>query len=601
MSKLSVILVAAVLGACGHASVFRLSADENNAYALGDALKRRALPPRPTPVNASGQPRVFALAGGAKKMIVAYDLAAGSVLWKTDADVQSRIVVGGDFVAAVEGKQLVGRDQARGATRWKVDLGGDVVGIAADRERAYAVTKSGNTWWLAAYDGGSGSRLWREDASGQLGAPAAHGGVVYVPFLSQWLSILDGKTGHQLTRLRGLDEQISALRVTSDVAYYGSRQGMFRLDERSATGKRDQATYGQVKVPAQLERTSYAPDAYDRIQQGYTAADRAHVLWASEPTASGPMKLSGDGFAVHYFRFVFGFAPDGQMRWAYSHPRVELVASEHTGNVIVGIATNGEIVALDPQTGNVRAKTSLGIGAQVTGATFDADGWAPAGEQGANETVAALVSIARDHDARFDRVKELAVISLAKQSDPRVTSELLAVLSDDRAPQRLKDTVVDLLTARHDPAGLPVLTEQLATKTDYIAGTAPDALAPVAKAIAGLGAPDLALDPKHVAAALAALQAHLDAPTTTSPELAWVIAAMAAIGHGAERPALISHLLLYHADDDLGGDAGWQKAIVSALATAAQPADRAALVYVAADPRTKPGLVTLIRDAIGAD
>ncbi len=601
MSRFAAIVVVALLGACGHASVFRLSSDENNAFALTEALKQRQLPAQPTPVNRSGQPRVFAVTGGATKMIVGYDLAAGNVLWKADADVRSRIAVGGDFIVAVEGKQLVGRDQGRGAPRWKADLGGDFVGLAADRDRAYLVTKSGNTWWLAAFDGGNGSRLWREDASGQLGAPAAHGGVVYVPFLSQWLSILDGKSGKQLTRVRGLDEQISTLRVTSDVAYYGSRQGMFRLDERSATGKRDQATYGQVKVPPQLERTTYSADAYDAIQQGYTAADRARVLWTSTATASGPMKLVGDGFAVHYFRFVFGFGLDGQMRWAYSQPRVELVASEHTGNAIVGISTSGEIVALDPATGSVRAKKSLGINQQVVGATFDADGWNPSGEQGANETVATLVSIARDHDARFDRVKELAVIALAKQADPRVTGELLAVLSDDRAPQRLKDTVVDLLTARRDPAGLPVLTEQLAAKTDYIAGTQPDSLAPVAKAMAGLGAPELVLDGKQVAAALAALQFHLDAPTTTSPELTWVIAAMAAIGHGAERPALISHFLLYHADDDLGSDAGWQKAIVTALATGATPADRAVLGYVAADPRTKPGLVALIRDAIGAD
>jgi len=598
MAKLAAILVAAVLGACGHASVFRLSSDENNAFALNDALKQRKLPAQPAPVNSSGQPRVFALAA---KTIVAYDLAAGNVLWKTDADVQSRIAVGGDFIVAVEGKQLVARDQSRGAPRWKIDLGGELVGLAADRDRAYLVTKSGSTWWLAAYDGGSGSRLWREDASGQLGAPAAHGGVVYVPFLSQWLSILDGKSGKQLTRLRGLDEQISTVRVTSDVAYYGSRQGMFRLDERSVTGKRAEATYGQVKVPPQLERTSYSPDAYDRIQQSYTAADRARVLWASVDTKAGPMKLVGDGFAVHYFRFLFGFGLDGEMRWAYSNPRVELVASEHTGNVIVGIATNGDIVALDPQTGDLRAKKSLGISQQVVGATFDADGWAPTGAEGANETTAALVSIARDHDARFDRVKELAVIALAKQPGPQITGELLAVLSDSRAPQRLKDTVVDLLTARHDPAGLPVLTEQLAAHTDYIAGTEPDALGPVAKSIAGLGAPDLALDPKHVTAALVALQFHLDAATTASPDLTWVIAAMAAIGHGAERPALISHLLLYHADDDLGGDAGWQKAIVSALASSATPADRAALGYVAADPRSKPGLVTLIRDALGSD
>ncbi len=600
-TSLLALALAVVAAGCAHKSVFRLSSDENNAFALNDALAKRQLPAQPTPINTSGQPRVFVLAAGAPRTIVAYDLAAGNVLWKTDADVQSRISVGGDFIVALEGKQLVARDQGRGAPRWKVELGGTFVGAAADRDRAYLVTKNGNTWWLAAYSGANGSQLWKEDAAGQLGAPAAHGGVVYVPFLSQWLSIIDGRTGAQLTRLRGIDEQISTLRVTSNVAYYGSRQGVFRLDGRSVSGKRDQASYGKVKIPPQLERTTYSLDAYDPIQQSYTAADRARVLWSSTPTETGPMKLVGDSYVVHYFRYLFGFGLDGQLRWAYSQPRVELVASEHTGNVIAGVSTSGDIIAVDPQTGSVRAKKSLGITQQVIGATFDADGWAPSSEQGPSETVAALVSIARDHDARFDRVKELAVIALAKQPGAQVTSELLSVLADARAPQRLKDTVVDLLTMRHDPASLPVLTEQLAIRTDYLAGTEPDALGPVARAIAGLGQPDLALDPTHVTAALAALQVHLDAATTASPELAWVIAAMRAIGHGAERPALISHLLLYHADDDLGGDAGWQKAIVTALVAQATPVDRAALAYVASDPRTKPGLVTLIHDVLGAD
>ena len=33
----------------------------------------------------------------------------------------------------------------------------------------------------------------------------------------------------------------------------------------------------------------------------------------------------------NFFRFVFGVTPAGEFRWAYSHPRVELVASEHAG------------------------------------------------------------------------------------------------------------------------------------------------------------------------------------------------------------------------------------------------------------------------------
>jgi outer membrane protein assembly factor BamB len=602
MTRRGLVLIVAALtsvAGCGGKAVFRLSSDENNPYALRETLARRRLPETAMPVNDARQPRVFVLTAGAPKTIVAYDLASGNVMWKADADGRSRIAAGGDFIVAVEGKQLVARDQAHGTPRWKADVPGEIVGVTADHDRAYAVYKDGSRWWLAGYAGGHGDRLWKADAAGQLGAPAAHGGVVYVPFLQQWLSIVDGATGKQLTRIRGLDEQISMLRVTSQVAYYGSKQGVFVLDPRSGSGRRADSTYGQVKIPAQLERTSYGRDVYDPVQQTYTAADRSRVLWRSVGGDPGPMKLAGDGYAIHYFRFVFGFDAAGAMRWAYSHPRVELVASEHTGEVIAGVSTTGEIVAIDPNTGAVRARKTLGTAAAVLGATFDADGWSPSGQTEPIGTVAALTGIARDHDARFDRVKELAVGALAKLPGAEVTSQLLAVLADDRAPQRLKDTVVALLVERRDPASLPVLTSQLAVHTDYLAQTEPDALGAVAKAIAGLGG--LPLDGKQVAAALAALQSHLDAPSTASPELAQIIAAMSAIGGGAERIPLGSHLLLYHADDDLGSDPTWQKAIVIALALKGGPGERELLRQVAADPRTRPSLSSTIRDTLGND
>jgi outer membrane protein assembly factor BamB len=588
----------AVLVACGPKAVFRLSADENNPYALAETLARREIPTQPAPRNSDRQPRVFVLIGGPQKTIVAYDLASGNALWKTDADVQSRIAVGGDFIVALEGKQLVARDQARGAPRWRAAIPGTLIGAAADRDRAYAAYKDGGTHWLAGFDGATGKVLWKADAAGQLGAPAAHGGVVYVPFLSQWLSIVEGRSGKQLTRVRGLDEQISTLRVTSHVAYYGSKQGVFELDLRSATGKRAESTYAQVAVPPQLDQSSYGRDAYDPVQVTYTASDRTRVLWSSQPTESGPMKLSGEGYAIHHFRFVFGFAANGDLRWSYSHPRVELVASDHTGFVIAGVSATGEVIAIDPQSGAVRARKSLGTTGPVIGATFDADGWAPSDAGPPASTRDVLVSITRDPDARFDRVKELAVAALAKLPGPEVTRDLLGVLADKRAPVRLKDQVVELLIARKDPASLPVLTAQLAIQTDYLAQTAPDALTAVAKAITGLA--ELPLDPAEVSAALEALQRHLDAPTTEIPELVAVITAMAAIGGGGERLALGSHLLLYRADDALGDDPSWHAAIVGALAKGG-PGERILLQQAAADTRTRPGLATKIRETLAVD
>jgi outer membrane protein assembly factor BamB len=577
-----------LLVACGGKAVFRLSSDENNAYALRETLTKRQLPLQPTPVNSTHQPRVFA---ATSKSIVAYDLAAAKTLWTANAEVSSRIAVAGDFIVEAEGKQLVARDQSTGAVRWKASIPGAFVGVAADHDRAYLVYHEGERYFLAGYDASGGQR-WKADADGTLGAPAAHGGVVYAPFLHQWLSIIDGRTGAMLTRVRGVDEQISLLRVTSQVAYYGSKKGVFRLDERSASGRRDDAIYTQVKIPPQLDRASYGRDSYDPVQSGYSAADRARVLYAAEPSAEGPIRLAGDGYAVHYFRYVFGFASTGEPRWAYAQPRVELVASDHTGLAIVALASDGEIVALDPQTGAVRVREKLATPQPVLGATFDADGWLPTGNEPV-EMTATLVSIARDHDARFDRVKELAVQLLAKQSGAEVTKELLGVLADNRAPQKLKDSVAQLLVARKDPQALPALVAQLGAHTDFIAKTEPEALGPVAKAIGGLGE----IDPKQRAAALAALQYHLDAPTTALPDLVAVIDSMSAVGGGAERAALASHLLLYHADDEVGGSPAWSRAIVLALDKAG-PGERELLRYVAADPRTKPTLTAAIRDAL---
>ena len=588
----------ALIAACGGNAVFHLTAADNDRDALSAALAQRQLPSEASPVNTAHVPRVFVLEAGAgpKNTIVAYDLAASAILWKQDADVQSRIWIGGNFVVELEAKQLVARDQQTGAVKWTTSVPGEFVGASADGDRAYLVWKEdAHTWWLAAYDGTSGKQLWKADADGVLGAPAAHGGVVYAPYNAQWLSIIDGKTGKPLARIRGIDEQISVVRTTSRAAYYGSKQGVFELDAKSSSGTRVNSSYAHVLVPAQPDHTTYGRDAYDPVQLAYTAADRSRILYS---TTDG-MKLADDGYAVHYFRYVFGFDLKGALTWAYSNPRVELVASEDSGRAILAMSLTGELVALDPKNGGVRLQKNIGTTAPVLGATFDADGWSPPAQGERVETVPALVSIARDHDARFDRVKELAVQVLAQRPGGEVTKELLGVLADARAPQKLKDVVVDLLVARKDPASLSVLAEQLATHDDFLLQTTPLALGPVARAIAGLGGAKL--DPAKVATTLAALQSHLEAPTTQVADLVFVIDAMAAIGGGKERPALGSHLLLYHADDDLGTDVAWGKAIVVALETHGGPGERELLRQVAADPRTKPDLVAVIRDALALD
>ena len=79
-------LVLALLIACGPKSVFRLSSEDNDKSALVAALSQRKLPAQPAPRNNAQKPRMFAEVAGSPKLIVAYDLAGGAVMWSTAAD-----------------------------------------------------------------------------------------------------------------------------------------------------------------------------------------------------------------------------------------------------------------------------------------------------------------------------------------------------------------------------------------------------------------------------------------------------------------------------------------------------------------------------------
>lgn len=591
------VVVALAAGGCGPKSVFGLTSDDNNPDALGKALAVRKLPAAPGVTNALGKPLVLAVVSGTPKKLVAWDAEAGAALWTVDADVQSRVAVAGELAVAREGQAVVIRNLRDGAPRGRIALGGELVGVTTDGDQVYVTwqRQAGGkpTWTVAAYSPDGGER-WRNDAPGALGAPAAQGGLVYSPFLRQWLAILDARTGAQLTRVRGIDEEISFVRTTSDATWFGSKAGIFRLDVKAASGKQAASTYGTSTLPPQLATATYDRDAFDPVQAGYSAFDRKRVLWRAAAGGDG-FRLEDDVVAVHFFRFVFGLTADGALRWAYSHPRVELVASEHAGRVIVGVGADGSVVALDPATGAIRAQSKLDVGGQVLGATFDCDGWAPAGAGEPPSTVAALVAIARDRDARFDEIKQLAVAALARLEGGEVTRDLLAIVQDGRTPPKLRDSVIELLVGRKDPAGLPALLAALEPRYDFIAGTEPAAVGVVARALAGLA--DRGLAEADRGRAVKALVAHADDPATPATDRTELVRAMVAIGQGAERPWVRSQLVLERADPALAREARLVEAMVAALA-AGGVEDRETLRYVATDPRTVPAVADAARAAL---
>ncbi|MEZ4402669.1 MAG: PQQ-binding-like beta-propeller repeat protein [Kofleriaceae bacterium] len=598
LRSFAVIAATAAAIGCGPNAVFRLSSDDNNPAKLEAALAIRQVATTIRPANGLGKPLVFAVVSGTPRTLIAYDVEAAAPLWSIQADVQSRVVVAGDVLVVREGAAVVVRTVATGAERAKLAIDGELVGATTDGERVFLVTQTGTAtkplWVLAAYSP-DGSPLWRNESAGALGAPAAQGGLVLSPFLKQWLSIIDARTGAQLTRIRGIDEEISVLRVTSDAAFFGSKKGAIRLDAAAAAGTRAGTTYGTVTLPAQLAAADFGVDAFDPVQLGYTAFDRKRVLWRAQPTTSGPMTFQDDLIGVHVFRFVFGLTPAGEFRWAYSQPRVPLVASAHAGPVLAALSRDGDLVALDPVTGAVRANLHIDVAGPVLGATLDCDGWAPTSDAPAPSTVAALATIARDRDASFEDIKQYAVSIFASLQGADVTRDLLAIVVDPRTPTKLHDQVAALLIARRDPAGLPALLGALAVHPDFITGAQPVGTVEVAQAIAALGT--VQLDPAAAAQAVTVIgDLAFDPALAPAPRLE-LVRALVAIGHGSERGRLRQALVLSRADPAFAAETDLVTVMAAAVA-AGGPEDRELVRWLADDARTAPAVAAAARAAL---
>jgi hypothetical protein len=595
VTKSFCVVLALGLAACGSTASFGLSSEDNDPDKLAAALQRVEAP-KPGPVNKLGKPLAFLAARGKPKELIAFDLEAKKELWRVPADVASKVVVGSEFVACIEGKALVGRDVTSGKKLWKVDIDGTFIGAAADSNNVYYTAKTGSrTWSLIAVDGTSGSQLWDAEAPGALGAPAARGGLVFSPFLKQWLAILDAHTGKQLTRIRGEDEEISFVRATPSAVYFGSKAGVFFLDERAASGKRDKSTYGSAALPEEFVRVHYHWDAFDPIQAGYSAYDRNRVLWRGEP-AGDKLAFKDDRVVVHTYRFFFGFsASSGELVWAYNHPRVDIVASAQLGTSIGITSMLGDIGALDPATG--RRIYSAKVKGQLLGATFDADGWAPDEKIGdALGTAAALASIARDRDARFNEVKKFAVTALSQLKGGDVTKDLLVLIQNPKTPAYLVQTAGQVLVDRKDPKGLPHLVEALEVRHDFVEGTKPMAVGVVAEALAVLDSKTMPA--KQRKKAVEGLLAQLRDPQTPIADLVHLVHALGALGTKGELAELASFLLVYRADPSFATHVDAVSATIDVLLRDGGMGERELVSFVANDARTQSGVAEYARRAL---
>ncbi len=565
------LLCVLALAACGGASTFTLSAPDNDPAALARALAadRRPAPP--------AHPSLYVVTQDQK--LVGWDLESRKQKFAVGAPISSRVVVGAGQVVAREGQALVARDADDGRPRWSHPLpAGAFLGLAADGDRAYYVVKQAQ-YHLVAVRGGK--EIWRSSADGSLGAPAARGGLVFMPYFNQWLTILDGATGATLARIRLTDEALSFVRADEGAVTYGSR-GVFVLDARSAGGSREASTYLAPTLPP-FSKPMYYFDAYSAAQASYGALDRSRLLWRVEDGA-----FAGGVVTWLHYRYLFAFdAQTGGLRWAHGEGKSDVAAAEDTGAAIVLCTQSGDVVALDRATGAVLGRAATGT--RVAGATFDAGGFRPAGQGTRAAPAEVLASVIADRDARFPAVKQFAVEALGRLTGPDVTAALIRVLRDEASPADIRDRAADVLGKRRDETGLGAILEALSIHTDFSTSTYPRGVDVLARAVAALGLPE----------AGPALVGHLNDPATPPTTLGEIVRALVAIKARDAFPELRSFLVLYRCDPAFENDAQILGDVIDAALALGGGAGREAVSWVADEPRTVKAVAAYARRAVG--
>ncbi len=606
------LLACVQLAGCAEAA-FSVHTQDNDLQTLKPAVDRiKATQVTAKPLSGSGHQTVFVAVGPEKKFgqkeeasqvesaLVAYDLSDRKELFSVPSDIRSRFVVSQGVVMYREGaNDLVLRDAQNGSVRAKVQLepGETLAGLSSDENQLYYVTRAKiggeNRSFLTAVLP-NGTRVWRLPGQGSMGAPAAWGGMLAVPYRYQDVVILDAQSGRELTRIRQKDEQIGFVRAGKSGFLYGvGASGAALFDEKSVSGERKAISYLTPQLGERV-RVFLHWDGYRPEQTDFSAFDRNRLLWDAEQQGSA-LHFTDDQTVLHSYRFLFGMnAQDGTVRWAYANPQKTLMASELSGDLVLYVAQDGEIGGLLRKGGSKVLSQKLGLkpGQHVLGASFDTAGLAtPATELAKAEPVLdVLRGIIFDRDSSFLTVKSFAVQALGAVPGKQAATELIKVITAEGMPTEIAKTAGDVLSKRKDdPTEMAaLLIAALKQSYDYLEDKRPrglDVLARVATAL-------------KVTEAVPVLAERLLDPNTPAAALRDVVLALTKLGGKDAISPLRNALLVYRADPQFASDPDvLRRAGEGLLALGGEP-ERRLLQYVSMEPRTLPGLATHLRKVL---
>lgn len=560
------LLLSLLLAGCGGAATLSPTFPDNRAEDLAAVIARvRAAPPRARPVA------VGLTADPAR--LYAYDLAAGRRLWEQPvSEPRTAPYLAGDLVVIAEaGGRVVARRLSDGAVAFSVaDDNLQLVGAAGEGADAAIVLSTGGgvgarSRVLLVRGGSVASQLALESPAG---APDVRGGLVFLPWGNQNISVLEAEGARELVRFRFLDGVVGHALAAADGMFFG-QAGVGRLAQDPGA-----AGWFAPDVSELPGRPALFRNAYDPPPGPASASHRIRLVWHPEG-GEGAVRMSDETLYLTFYRLVFGLAQQGlAARWVYEHPVDVVGAAARAGGVMLADAEGGLVfIGADG-----RPRWAAETEARPTVVTLRLDGFEPSGEIGPELPPLAdqLLGAAQNTDARLVPGRAYAVRLLASQPDAGVTEHLIILCDEASLPADLRRAACDALGGRE--LGADAVLSALGRRASYLTDTRPPPVGALATAAARLGE----------RRAVPLLLAHLRDPHTSLADLPALCAALGALGDRAAAEPLTDFLWLYHAENDDEALAAGLGAAARALVALSGPVGREEVQRVAEAPFTPP-------------
>jgi hypothetical protein len=491
---------------------------------------------------------LIATTNGPQPELIAYDLARSAVRWRVRLAADSQPQLLSDLVLTTSRQQLLGFDAQTGRPRFAVGTGAcTYLGAARDAKRVFFVCQYAEldlhaqpSAELTALDAHSGRVLWRRQAQGALGRPAAVSGLVLVPWQQQSLSLLDARNGRELARLRSRDDVIDWVRADERGVFFG-KGTLYRLGAHGYAGHHAGASFTSVPSAALPGQPLSMESAFWPRPGSRSARGKIALYLEPEAVGADGVRIARGRYYFVFYRYVFGFDAAGTLLFARVLPSDAIAGQAVTAGLALALEA-GAVWLLSPIDGATLMQAN--IGSPLASASLAASGLVSAqvAAQATPSLRRSLTEIALDADNRLVPARAYAVAQLAKLDDPEVTRDLLDIYAQSSTPPELGRTVADALLTRR--VGLDHLIEALAARYDFLEQSRPAPLAVIVPPLVQA----------HEARALPRLVERMFDHETPLAVLPAVVRAVVALGDDSALAPLVSFLRLYRADSSFAAE-----------------------------------------------